>query len=107
MDELKHWENKHGRPFTAREMFTAHREHSWSETALYSYLKSIGIIHYEDWRIDDYDSSFELFGCRKGFVLSEEQQKALCAFGFKKCWIHIDDEEKRYFLARWAKDEVK
>ena len=60
---------------------------------------------FSDWTFDDYDASFELKKVRRKVVLSAEQQAALCALGFMRCWICYADDVPGPFTGNASKRE--
>lgn len=45
---------------------------------------------------DDYDSSFELWGCRDGWLPTQAQIDAALALGFARCWLVWGGTQERY-----------
>lgn len=47
---------------------------------------------------DDYDASFELWGCAPGWLPPVEHVNAALALGFARCWLVYTDGQERYCL---------
>lgn len=85
----------------AEQMWRAEMIFSQFEMDLHEVCEHFAI-PYQDWTHDHYDSSLELYGFIPGYVLSEDQQRALFRFGFWQVWTHTaqrhdpEDEEHHY-----------
>lgn len=76
---------------SAENLFAAERAKRIAQDVVETALEKAGVFkdgEWEDWWFDDYDASIEISGFPKGRVLTKDEQAAIWALGFDRCWVH-------------------